>query len=642
MHVDRLPRGAFRLVLTLLIFAGLAVGARAQAAAVPNPDFRATCGANVVLVLDESSSIGRFPEKTSQVRAAANAFAEGLKDTGSKLAVVEFASRARASVPFREVTSANIGRFTNYFNAGPGAPSGGYNPWTVTTDDSHTNWQDALRTAGALDAGPGEAPPVIVFVTDGDPTAYSRPDGTVVLNWDGIGLPQAVEAANAVKRQGTHILAVAVGSALDNTASLNRLRAITDGDASIVVTAPNVASLNLSTDDILRVTKFGSLPKALMRVARDLCRSEVNITKLVDRSDGLAPAPAAGWTFTGTVSRVPDMWVLPGDARGSTATTETASDGTTAFKWRSTDPRTTHLTVTETQKPGHTLTAVVCATNGKRPVAVPFEGTTFTVPGIGDTDRVDCTVTNTFAAAPAIAIEKSTATPVVVAGGTVTWTLAVTNTGNTPLTGVTISDPLAPGCSALIGDLAPGARREGIICTSANVVQGFTNVATVTGNYGARTVTAVARAPVTVTAVPAPTPGPGVATRVPTRLTITKAGPRVARSGARITYTVRVRNAGRAAAENVVLTDRIPPGMSFVSASIRTRIVRGQVRANIGTLAPGRTRVVTYTFRLDTRAKGTRTNVAVASADNARTVRAEARTRIVRVAGVTRPVRVVG
>lgn len=642
MHAARLSRGAFRLfVLVVVSVVGLAVATMAQAHAsvpVPNPDFRATCGANVVLVLDESSSIGQFPERTAQVRAAANAFAEGLKDTSSKLAVVEFASEAAAAIPFREVTSANIGQFTNYFNGGPGAPSGGYNPWT-SSNAGYTNWQDAFRKVGALDPGPGEPAPVIVFVTDGDPTAYFRPDGTFVLNDGGAGLPQAVVAANDVKKQGRHIFAVAVGNALSNSASLDRLRSITDSDASVVVTAENVANLNLATDDILRVTEFDTLPHALMNIARDLCRSEVNITKLVDRADGTAPVPAEGWEFTGTVAIAPDMWVLPADARGTTATVATGADGTTTFKWRSTNPAPTDLVVTETPEPGHTLASVVCRKNDGAPVSIAVQGTRFTVPGIGDTDRVDCTVTNVFAADPAIAIEKSTVTPVIPVGGTVIWTLAVTNTGNVPLTDVAVSDPLAPGCGALIGELAVGRRRE-ITCTSANVAEGFTNVATVVGAYGQRTVTARAEAPVQVSA--APVPEPGAVTLVPTRLAITKVGPTTARSGSLVTYTVAVRNTGDAEAQNVVLVDRIPPGMSFSRASIRPRIVRGQVHVRIGNLAPGRTRVVKFTFRIDTRAKGTRTNVATAKADNARTVRAKARTRIVRVAGVVRSARVVG
>lgn len=646
MKTNRLPRTVARLVVaTVLVISALAGVARAQAqgttpVTTPNPDFRATCGANVVLVLDESSSIGRFPEKTAQVRAAAAAFADGLKDTGSKLAVVEFSSVATTAIGFTPVTSATIGGFTDYFDAAPGAPAGGYSPWTMTTDDSYTNWQDALRTAGGLDPGAGEAPPVIVFVTDGDPTAYFTSEGQIVRDWDGTGLPQAVAAADAVKAQGKHILAVAVGSALDNAGSLDRLRAITDGDQSIVLGQADVAGLNLATDDVLRVTDFAVLPQALLTVSRDLCRSEVTIRKVVDRSDGLAPVAAEGWRFTGTLSRVPDMWVLPADATGTTATAVTADDGVAVFKWRSVDPAPTDLTVTEAQRPDHTLASVVCRTNDGPGVAVPVgSGDSFRIPDVGDTDRVDCTVTNVFAARPAIAVEKAAAAPTVQPGGTATWWIAVTNTGNTPLSDVAVSDPAAPGCAVYVGTLAVGERRDGLTCTTANVTRNMTNVATATGTYGTTTVSAVAQASVTVTPL---APSPGDVMDIPTTLAITKTGPPAVRSGRRITYTVRVRNTGTSEARKVVIVDRIPQGMSFVGASARTRLVRGRVQVDVGILAPGRTRTVRFTFRVDTRTSGQRTNLAFAAAENARGVRAAARTKIVKVAGVSRTPRVIG
>lgn len=44
-------------------------------------------------------------------------------------------------------------------------------------------------------------------------------------------------------------------------------------------------------------------------------------------------------------------------------------------------------------------------------------------------------------------------------GATVTVTIEVTNTGILTLTGVTVTDPLAPACDAVLGELAPGVSR---------------------------------------------------------------------------------------------------------------------------------------------------------------------------------------
>jgi len=87
---------------------------------------------------------------------------------------------------------------------------------------------------------------------------------------------------------------------------------------------------------------------------------------------------------------------------------------------------------------------------------------------------------------PAIAITKSPANQTVTTGLTVTFTLAVTNTGDVTLSNVTIADALSPLCSKTSSDiaglasLAPGATIT-YTCTSPTVTASFTNVAIATG-----------------------------------------------------------------------------------------------------------------------------------------------------------------
>ena len=82
------------------------------------------------------------------------------------------------------------------------------------------------------------------------------------------------------------------------------------------------------------------------------------------------------------------------------------------------------------------------------------------------------------AQAPPIVIVKE-ADQTVVSGSTVTFTIAVTNTGGVTLTNVTISDTLALNCARVIHDLNPGAGTS-YECTRTNVTVAFTNTATVT------------------------------------------------------------------------------------------------------------------------------------------------------------------
>src|SRR5262249_51337405 len=102
---------------------------------------------------------------------------------------------------------------------------------------------------------------------------------------------------------------------------------------------------------------------------------------------------------------------------------------------------------------------------------------------------------------PAISIVKNPKSQTVTSGGTATFTITVTNTGDVALTNVTVSDVLSPNCNRTIGTLNPG-QSTSYTCTKANVTAGFNNVAVATGTGGGKTVTAQDTAPVTAKAAP--------------------------------------------------------------------------------------------------------------------------------------------
>jgi uncharacterized repeat protein (TIGR01451 family) len=82
--------------------------------------------------------------------------------------------------------------------------------------------------------------------------------------------------------------------------------------------------------------------------------------------------------------------------------------------------------------------------------------------------------------APEIMIEKTPDQQVVVFMGTATFTITVTNTGDLDLVNVVVTDPIAPGCEIVIGDLAVGESST-YECTVEGATEDFTNVATTTG-----------------------------------------------------------------------------------------------------------------------------------------------------------------
>lgn len=227
------------------------VGPRAPSGAAPgeervpddNPDLDAACGIDIHVLLDESSSI-RQAAATDDVRTAFRAFVSALRNTGSRLAVSEFGTQARLPLPgaaattYTTVTDQTIAdTFEPYIATG-------YAPPAIGSGTQYTNWEDAFRVARHLLPRPrADVPHLVLFITDGDPTAVVRQDRVTPEQYrmkvpltasevqSGTGsdaaLAPAIPNANAVKAQGSHVLAVGVGQALGNPASLSRLVAIT-------------------------------------------------------------------------------------------------------------------------------------------------------------------------------------------------------------------------------------------------------------------------------------------------------------------------------------------------------------------------------------------------------------------------------
>jgi uncharacterized repeat protein (TIGR01451 family) len=97
---------------------------------------------------------------------------------------------------------------------------------------------------------------------------------------------------------------------------------------------------------------------------------------------------------------------------------------------------------------------------------------------------------------PQIQIVKNPKAQTVAHGGTATFTITVTNSGNVVLTNVSVADAFAPDCNRAIGTLSPGATVT-YTCSRRNVTASFTNVAVATGTGAGTTVTATDSAHVT-------------------------------------------------------------------------------------------------------------------------------------------------
>jgi von Willebrand factor type A domain len=323
-----------------------------------NPNMVPVCGLDVMLVLDESGSIAQSGA-TGTVRAAARGFLDALAGTGSSVSIVDFSTTAAQPVPYTTVTETTIGNvFAPYLRNGY-RPSG----WT--------NWEAAcqrVQSANAAIGGPRAD--LVLFMTDGDPTAYDRPGrrpATGLVPGDATALRRAAAVADLVKGQGSHVMALGVGAAATSAASERRLTAVS-GFQRYPDEQPDIGR-----GDYALVDDFDDLPAALRAFAVALCKGSVAVTKLVDEGDGVY-RPDPGWSITAEVDTTPGgyAWLQPPPAAPGPRTATTDKDGVASFQWRPKVPTATSVaTLQETPRPGYALVDWACVVTTPGPAPEP-------------------------------------------------------------------------------------------------------------------------------------------------------------------------------------------------------------------------------------------------------------------------------
>ena len=532
-------------VVTGALIIGCAVGVAAPASAAEpdeNPSIPRQCGLGMTLVLDASGSV-QSSNAVGSVRSAADAFLDAFRDTGSSARVLQFATFSEELAERTIVDSASLadgGALSNavagYYNPIPPRPSNAvihrFNGGSITSQGSYTtsnssnqytNWQQVLGDT-ASDAGD-----YVIFITDGDPTAYDfdqagdpfpAPDVAVGTDRTTASsaetLDRAVTSANEVKSEGARVLALGVGEALQNTDSVERLTQ---------VSGPNVvddmADFDVETTDVALVRDFEELADAVRSLVLDLCSPSLTIRKLAQSAEDAAYLPAPGWdmTVTPTVSGGSFDWVLPAGATGASSTVTTNADGFAQFQWEpDPDGALSDAEVVEALEPGFIpgrpgpdndfRCSFRDAEGGLRVEQGELDAggaaASFSLTGIS-AEIGTCTVYNSFDYQPAIALEKVNSPTAVRGdlnpGAIVTSSYAATNPGNTPLAQVQVVDDkcddltavLAPGAGTNIGDvdenslLDPGeewlftCQRAVTVSRGALGAHTLINTATVTG-----------------------------------------------------------------------------------------------------------------------------------------------------------------
>jgi uncharacterized repeat protein (TIGR01451 family) len=220
----------------------------------------------------------------------------------------------------------------------------------------------------------------------------------------------------------------------------------------------------------------------------------------------------------------------------------------------------------------------------------------------------------------------SNATPL--AGDTVTYTLRLTNNGPDTATGVVVTDALPAGVT-VVGSSAPAPTTYAAgVWTVPSIPSGQTRVLTIDVRVDVEGLI-TNTAEVTASDLPDPTSAPGDGAGDDFATVDLSSGPASAdlsltkvvsnpapQVGSTVTYLLTLRNDGPSATTGVVVTDALPAGLTFVSATAS----RGSFDPTggawtVGTLASGSSATLRVVVRID--AAGPITNSAEVTASSA-------------------------
>jgi uncharacterized repeat protein (TIGR01451 family) len=291
-----------------------------------------------------------------------------------------------------------------------------------------------------------------------------------------VTLDRAIEEANVVKSANTRMLAIGVGKATSSSTLQQRLVQISGPQ---IVKDADLGSVDSLNDiDVAIVSDFDDLAAFLRKVVLELCSPSLTVTKLAQTPGSAAYTPAPGWSIAATPEvpggvTPPFTWILPDTTPAVSKTLVTNANGVAQFQWEPNPPEEdSRATVTEILQPDYTAGRIAntdyrCELRNQAGDVRVEEGDlanlSFVLDPIGQ-EIVTCTIWNSFDYAPAIALAKVD-DPTVVRGdltpqAVVTSTFLVTNPGNTPLDGVTVTDDRCTPSGPNVGDTNQDGRLD--------------------------------------------------------------------------------------------------------------------------------------------------------------------------------------
>ncbi len=209
---------------------------------------QAVCSQDVLFVVDASVSI----TNVAAVKNAIKAFLVPMKDKGGKVDIYTFNNKANwtaITTGWTPVTSGSLGTLNSQING-------------IALGGTRTNWDDALERAYNIVTAHNPKP-LVIFITDGEPTAYNNASGTEI---DANNMPvtasqEAVTWINQIRAAGSPLIAVGFGP----VSTSGHLDAAFTGNSS------GPGNVNLETSSVIKMGSVSSLQGVLSALGNQMC-----------------------------------------------------------------------------------------------------------------------------------------------------------------------------------------------------------------------------------------------------------------------------------------------------------------------------------------------------------------------------------
>lgn len=284
-----------------------------------NPALANACGLKVGMLVDLSSSM---KSSLTSLKTAAKTFINSLTDTSSTMSIFTF-SKGSPAPGVGATTTASLATSQGVQSLKSAVDN------LVVLDDQGTNWDAGLRAVTAANLGLD----VLLVLSDGQPTYHYTNASSNTIGGNGstatfATIEGTIYSSNALKRLGTRVQIVGIGSGLSSIVS--NLGAVSDNAGAYSV-----------------ISDYSALAAKLKEFTDKQCQGTITVLKktVEFQKDSSTAVVTKGATFGASMTG------------GTLASTSLATndDGVATFKWTSNSSADASATITEAGSANYTI-----------------------------------------------------------------------------------------------------------------------------------------------------------------------------------------------------------------------------------------------------------------------------------------------